>query len=109
MKTESTKHFQLDKQSSDNSGAFIWFAKAEFGKCLFSSAVFVAGKLHFPVYIFPQFYWNFPISDLIIMVCTAISWKKKKFRSKFIHKPNYIEFTKLTTRLQDAHTTQLAM
>jgi hypothetical protein len=41
-------------------------------------------------------------------VCTAISWKKKIFRSKFIYEANYIEFTKLTTRLLDAHTQQLA-
>ncbi len=33
---------------------------------------------------------------------------KKKFRSKFIKEENYIEFTKLTTRLLDAHTQQLA-
>ena len=43
------------------------------------------------------------------MLCfLAIAWKNKKFRSKFKIEANYIEFTKLTTRLLDAHTTQLA-
>jgi hypothetical protein len=44
----------------------------------------------------------------LIALCAAIAWKKKKFKSKFMNEANYIQFTKLTTRLLDAHTTQLA-
>ncbi len=43
----------------------------------------------------------------LIALCAAIAWEKK-FKSKFINKANYIQFTKLTTRLLDAHTPQLA-
>ena len=43
------------------------------------------------------------------MLCfSAIAWKQKKFRFKFKIEDNCIEITKLTTRLPDAHTTQLA-
>ncbi len=44
----------------------------------------------------------------LIALCAAIAWKKKKFKSNFINEANYIQFTKLTTRLLDAHTTQFA-
>jgi hypothetical protein len=39
----------------------------------------------------------------------AIAWKKKAYRSKFKSEENYVEFTKLTTRLLNAHTPVLAM
>jgi hypothetical protein len=49
-----------------------------------------------------------PFARLAFSHQYGIAWKKKKFCSKFIKEENYIEFTKLATRLLDAHTQQLA-
>jgi hypothetical protein len=57
MKTESIKRFPLDKQSSDNSGSFVKFAKEVFEKDvpIQQCCVHFTGKVHVPNFlIFPS-------------------------------------------------------
>ncbi len=77
--------FPLDKPSSDNSWTFIRVAEVEFGKemPIQQCCVHFTGRLHFQIYVFFQFFGSF---QYLTWLCTVISWKKMKFRSKFIHR-----------------------
>jgi hypothetical protein len=65
MKEVAIKRFPLDKPSSDNSGAFIKFAKAEFGK---EVAIQQCG-VHFTGTASRNFYRNFSRDILVTLFC----------------------------------------
>ena len=97
-------HFQVDKPSSDCTLQFFGWAKDTFGP---GTAVQQCGNHLGREFIsFLLFDWLIRLTDML-MLASAIAFKKKSFRRYFIIEENYIWFSQVIQRHLEAPTIEI--